>query len=312
MIETMFIGKPADWRDFSLKSGRGVCSPVLELDQWLPWLERLPGLLQSEGVREIQHSSLLSTGRRTFQVCGVDSQPLVTKCYPGTLSDISSSPDGLQHSCSSWDAFRCNQNLWRRNVPVPEPLIFMETTMEGPGSCCCGITRLIEECQPLFDFIFDQLRRHSVSRLLMEKWMKTVVESIVNLHRSGYSHGDLHNRNLLVQPRKMGGNIRVFFIDFDACQPAADTMPPDRAQLRDLADLAASLDRLVPDDLLAKALAWYLRAMRLAGHRRKDCLQIIRQEYSLFLTRNQTLRQCVEEFHFMLAEEQIPMSDALK
>ena len=310
MIETVPIAEPASWRAFSFSSGRGVCSPALELDQWLPWLEELPDLLRSEGAREIRHLSLLSTGRHTFQVCGMDEQPLVIKCYPGTSSDISSSPDGLQHSRSSWDAFRCNQNLWHRNVSVPEPLIFMETTVEGTG-VCYGITRLIEGCQPLFDFVFDQLRRHSVSPSRLEKWMKTVVESIVNLHRSGYSHGDLHNRNLLVQLRNPEDDIRVFFIDFDACQPAADTIP-DRAQLRDLADLAASLHWLVPDALLAKALAWYLRAMRLKGRRREDGLRIIQQEHQVFLNRNQTLRQRVEEYHFMLAEEQIPMTDALK
>jgi hypothetical protein len=310
MIETESQEKLASWKAFSLSSGRGVCSPILELDQWIPWLEELPDLLRSEEAREIRIWRLLSTGRRTFQVCGMDGRPLVIKCYPGTSSDISSSPDGLQHSRSSWDAFRCNQNLWRRNVPVPEPLIFMGTTTEGSESFCYGITRLIDGCQPLFEFVFDQLRRHSVSAPRLENWMQTIVESIVHFHRSGYSHGDLHNRNLLVQPRNVGDNIKVFFIDFDACQPAADTIP-DRSQLRDLADLAASLHRLVPDDLLAKALAWYLRAMRLAGRRREECLRIIRQEYPVFLNRNQTLRQRVEEYHFMLAEEQIPTPGAM-
>jgi tRNA A-37 threonylcarbamoyl transferase component Bud32 len=309
MIETAPIGTPPSWRAFSLSSGRGICSPALDFNEWLPWLERLPGRLRSGRAREIRYLSLLSTGRRTFQVGGRDEQPLIVKCYPGTPADTSSSPDGSQHSRSSWDAFCCNQDLWQRNVPVPEPLIFLETSGERSRSCCYVITRQIEGCQPLFEFIFDQVRRRAVSRPCLEKWRKTIVESIVNLHRSGYSHGDLHNLNLLVQRRNPGDGIRVFFIDFDACQPNAGTLP-DRAQLRDLADLGASLHQLVPDVLLAKALAQYLNALRLKGrHRREHCLRIIRREYPVLLTRNRTLRQSVEEYHFALAEEQLRTPD---
>jgi len=304
MTETVPIERMPSWRAFSLGSGQGVCSPALDFNEWLPWLEGLPGLLRSGMAREIRYSSLLSTGRRTFQVCGIDGQELIVKCYPGTSSDISSSADDSQHSRSSWDAFRFNQNLWQRYVPVPEPLIFMETAGEGSRACCYGITRLIKGCQPLFDFIFDHLCRHPVSVPRLEKWMKTLVESIVNLHRSGYAHGDLHNLNLLVQLRIPEDNISVFFIDFDACQSNAVTVP-DRAQLRDLADLGASLHQLVPDDLLTKALVHYLRALRLEGHRREHCLRIVRREYSVFLSRNRTLRKRVDEYHFALAEAQL-------
>jgi tRNA A-37 threonylcarbamoyl transferase component Bud32 len=310
MIETVPIGKPPSWRAFSLGSGRGVCSPALDFNEWLPWLEGLPDRLRSGMAREIRHLSLLSTGRRTFQVYGRDERPLIVKCCPGTSSDVSSSPDGSQHSRSSWDAFGCNQNLWQRGVPVPEPLFFMETAGEASEPCCYVVTRLIERCQPLFEFIFDRLRRNTVPAPHLEKWMKTVVESIVHLHRSGYSHGDLHNLNLLIQPQNPEDGIRVFFIDFDACQPNADTIP-DRAQLRDLADLAASLHQMVPDALLAKALARYLRALRLEGRCRENCLRIIRQEYPVFLNRNQTLRRRVEDYHFVLAEEQLRMRDTI-
>ena len=310
MINAAPANTPPFWRYLSLSSGWGVCSPSLDRNEWLSWLEGLPGLLESGKAREIRFLSLLSTGRRTFQVGGRDEQPLIVKCYPGTSSDISSSPDGSQHSRSSWDAFRCNQDLWQRDVPVPEPLAFMETAGEGSRSCCYVITRQIEGCQPLFEFIFDQLCRHSVSAPRLEKWMKTVVEGIVKLHRSGYSHGDLHNLNLLVQYRKPEDNIRVFFIDFDACQPNAETIP-DRAQLRDLADLAASLHPMVPDALLVNALAQYLSALRLEDRCRENCLRIIRRDYAVFLSRNQTLRRRVEDYHFVLAEEQIRMRDTL-
>ena len=55
--------------------------------------------------------------------------------------------------------------------------------------------------------------------------MKTVVESIVHLHQFRLLAWGSAQPNLLVQPRNPEDGIRVFFIDFDACQPNADTIP---------------------------------------------------------------------------------------
>jgi hypothetical protein len=256
----------------------GVWAPSLDLDRWLPWLQRLPGLLASSPASEIHHLSLLSTGRRTFQVTGADGSWVVVKCYPGTALTRLASPEGGRGGNHAWGAFQCNWELRHRELPVPEPLIFLERRDRPEGPACYSITRLLEDCHPLANFAFEHLRRRRSPRLLLNQWVEAVVASVVSLHRAGYAHGDLHHQNLLVSCDESGRRLKVFFTDFDACRMGTGTAP-HAGQLLDLATLGASVHQLVPDVLAARALASYFHCFRLERTRRQNCLRMIGHNY---------------------------------
>ena len=304
MLSDQFPDPPpeqtAPWRAFSLGHDTGVCSPALDLDEWRPWLRRLPGRLAASPAAEIQHLSLLSTGRRTFQVTGADGGRVVVKTYPGTALTRLPSPAGDPGNTHPWGAFRCNWELWHRELPVPEPLIFLERQPGPDGPVCHSIARWLEDCHPLADFAFEHLRRRRSPRQRLRQWVEAVVAAVVRLHRTGYAHGDLHHQNLLVRGGESGPGFKVFFTDFDACgwEPGG---APHPGQLLDLATLGASVHQLVPADLVARGLARYLEDFHLPRTRRADCRQIIGQNYRRVLDRYQACFDRVEEHCFAAA-----------
>jgi hypothetical protein len=298
------------WRDFSLDHDIGVCAPLLDLDQWLPWLQRLPGLLKSSPAAEIRHLKLLSTGRRTFQVAGADGRMVVVKCYPGTALTRLPLPEGGEGGNHAWEGFRCNWELWHRKQPVPEPLIFLERRLGSEGSACYSITRFLEGCLPLADFAFEHIRRRRSARQLLDQWRETVVASVVCLHQTGYAHGDLHHQNLLVRGEASGRGFEVFFTDFDACKLETG-VAPHPGQLLDLATLGASLHQLVPEAMLAKGLAQYFFGVRLQRTQREHCLQIIKQRHRRVLDRYQASFDRVEEHCFAAATNTLASGSGL-
>jgi hypothetical protein len=171
----------------------------------------MPRALASEAAREIRHSSLCSTGRRTYELAGPDGLPLVVKCYPGAWWEKLPSPDGSSLGCSPWGAFECNLALSLRGVPVPQPLAFVAQGQNTPDAVSYAITSLLEGCQPLMNFAFEHLRRRP-SAANVTRWMEAVVETIVNLHRAGYAHGDLHHHNILIRSHDDGEAIQVYLI----------------------------------------------------------------------------------------------------
>ena len=307
MLEPLRTDNRLLWKPFSLGSSHGLCSPSLDWSRWHTWLEQLPDLLASPTASEIRYSSLLTTGRRTFQLCGADGLPVIVKCYPAVSGDVKPSLGGEQTWGQNWAAFCCHLELWQEQLPVPEPLVFVEYRQEASGVLCHAVTRLLEGCQPLTHFAFDNLCRRSVPPELLEKWVAAIVEAIVRLHRAGYSHGDLHHHNILVRASVPEGGLQVFFADFDACERHVGVLP-HQAQLHDLASLAASLYQLVPNGLLAKARARYIQAFRLEAASRKQCLQELRLGYHAFLSHYQACFQRVEEFYFAQAERDLVMA----
>jgi hypothetical protein len=298
------------WREFSLDHDTGVCAPLLDLDRWLPWLQRLPGLLNSSPTAEIHHLKLLSTGRRTFQVTGADGRMVVVKCYPGTALTRLPMPEGGEGGNHAWDGFRCNWELWHREQPVPEPLIFLERRPGPDSSTCYSITRLLEGCHPLADFAFEHLRRRRSPKWLLNQWCETVVSSVIRLHRTGYAHGDLHHQNLLVSCEVSGRGFKVFFIDFDACKLETG-IAPHAGHLLDLAALGASVHQLVPEAMLARGLARYFHEFRLQRTRREDCLRIIKQNYCRVLDRYQASFDRVEDHCFATATNTLASASRL-
>jgi hypothetical protein len=288
------------WRVFPLDHDAGVGSTSLDPGAWLPWLRDLPHALRSSPGAEIRHLSLLSTGRRTYQLTGPDGRGIVVKCYPGNALAPLLRPEGGPGMNHAWGAFQHQGELWRRALPVPEPLLFLER-QNGPDSpICYSITRRMEQCQPLADFAFEHLRRRRSPRQLLEGWLETVIGAVIRLHRAGYAHGDLHHQNLLVQGGEPGREFEVHFVDFDACTREPGAAPHAR-QLLDLATLGASVFQLVPGALVARGLARYVQSLELPRSRRADCLGIIRRNYRCFLDRYQASFDRVEEHCFAAA-----------
>jgi len=197
--------------------------------------------------------------------------------------------------------------LWHREQPVPEPLIFLERRLSPGQTTCYSITRRLENCHPLADFAFEHLRRRRSPQWLLNQWCKTVIASVVRLHRTGCVHGDLHHQNLLVGCETSGRGFKVFFIDFDACKLGTGGAPHP-GHLLDLATLGASVHQLVPDALVAEGLARYFHEFRIQRTRREDCLRIIRQNYRRVLDRYQTSFNCVEDFCFAAATSTLASS----
>jgi tRNA A-37 threonylcarbamoyl transferase component Bud32 len=301
MHKKLPLDAASSWDAFSLGAGEAVCCPSLERNRWRPWLARMPRALESEAALEIRHSSLLSTGRKTYQLAGPEGRSLVVKRYPGAWWEKLAFPDGSKPACSPWDAFRCNLALSLRGIPVPQPLAFVEQNQNTPDAVSYAITGLLEGCQPLMNFAFEHLCRRACTADVT-RWMETVVATIVNLHRAGYSHGDLHHHNILIRSHDTGTPIQVYLTDFDACLANTETIP-DRAQVLDLASLAASLYQVVPDRLLWKALARYFKGLSLAPELRQRCLETLREGYRSFLNCYIGRFDCVENFYFALAEK---------
>ena len=301
MNKKLPLDTASSWDAFALGAGDAVCCPGVDRDRWRPWLAQMPRALASEAAREIRHSSLCSTGRRTYELAGPDGLPLVVKCYPGAWWEKLPSPDGSSLGCSPWGAFECNLALSLRGVPVPQPLAFVAQGQNTPDAVSYAITSLLEGCQPLMNFAFEHLRRRP-SAANVTRWMEAVVETIVNLHRAGYAHGDLHHHNILIRSHDDGEAIQVYLTDFDACFANTETAP-DRAQVLDLASLAASLYQVAPDRLLWKGLARYFAGLSLNAERRRRCLGTLREGYRSVLNYYRASFGRVEDYYLTLAEK---------
>jgi hypothetical protein len=205
-----------------------------------------------------------------------------------------------------WSAFSRHRELWRRGLPVPEPLAFMKAGQVG-----YTITRLLEGCETLFHFAFENLYRRRSSADRLTSWLKSTVGAVVTFHQAGYAHGDLHHHNVMVRSLGPAAGLEVFFTDFDACQPSEGTVP-DTSQLMDLASLGASLYQLVPEYWLRKALAHYFHRCRLPRGERPRCLQAVRSGHDSFLHQYQANFDRVEGYYFSEAESQVQPVESIR
>ena len=270
------------WTVLSVDSGQAWCCASQDVARWKSWLARLPEAVASKGVREIRHSSHCSTGRKTFRVAGPQNLPVVVKRYPGSSLTKLPSPDAASAANSPWEAFCAQAALWNYGAPVAQPLAFFEPSQGSPSAECWAVSGAVEDCQPLFDYAFDLFRRRACG-VGGPQCVRSVAEAVAALHRTGYAHGDLHNQNILAQNRD--GVFRgVVLIDFDACAYCGQT-PCARAQLLDLAALAASLHGIVPAKLLIEGLRRYLEINPPPGGVRSPVFRFLIEEYRAHLDR---------------------------
>jgi hypothetical protein len=301
---------PQPWSHFEGTEGSGVYAPGLAGGLWRDWLEQLPGGLDGGAGREICHTSFQTTGRRIFELPGPAGFPVVVKCYPAEDPAPRFDPGAPKAGLSPLQAFHRNVELWRRGLAVPEPLAFLQADPDLCGIAWITITRLIEGCQPLMEFAFEHCCRHPPPRSPAGDWVEAALTPVMALHEAGFVHGDLHHHNVLIQPSGTPGRFRAFLTDFDLCRPARGTAPC-RAQLVDLARLAASLYQVVPDWLLAHGLACYLRRYGLRDRRRARCRIEVATAYRRVLDRYLACFAQVEARSLAEAERNLIQAEVL-
>ncbi len=153
------------------------------------------------------------------------------------------------------------------------------------------------------EFVFEHfLRRRTSPRPI--RWEASVIDTILELHRLGYTHGDLQHHNLLLRPDKTGESVEVYLTDFDVCAQEPGEQPRP-GQLLDLARLGASLGHAAPEWLLERCLARYFSRLRLDRLRRRQCHALVQEAYCRFLGRFARSLAEVEARCFEVAERQL-------
>ncbi len=125
--------------------------------------------------------------------------------------------------------WRLLEHLWRRGVPVPQP-IAAAYRRRGPYYRCDLITARIPDARPLSERLTD-------GTLPPELW-RALGAAIAQLHREGVDHADLNAHNVLVDDAG-----RVSFIDFDRGRVRTD----GRWTMRNLRRLRRSLSKIGAD-----------------------------------------------------------------
>jgi serine/threonine protein kinase len=188
------------------------------------------------------------------------------------------SPNNQAGHRHPWQAFQVNVELWQRGLPVPEPLAFVETTGEPSQGRWMAITRYVPDCQPILEVAFDYCCRQEGLRHRFEDRARAVLDVVLELHRSGYAHGDLHHSNVLVGSPQSGSGWKVVLTDFDLCERVEPTGGM-RLQLLDLARLGASLCLVVPESLLRSLLSYYFDGLGLSKRLRRRYGTVVAEAY---------------------------------
>lgn len=140
--------------------------------------------------------------------------------YRWNLKRILLSPFRISKGRKIWVHY---EGLKRKNVVVPEPVFLLEVKQLFVVIRTYIATRWVDEGVKLSQLAAKKDITPDSQRTFLLK----CVDAIINLHESGFVHGDLKWSNLLIVP----DNNTVVFTDIDSLKKTSDPM----AQCRDFA-----------------------------------------------------------------------------
>ncbi|MEI6126492.1 MAG: lipopolysaccharide kinase InaA family protein [Pseudomonadota bacterium] len=132
-------------------------------------------------------------------------------------------------------------SLLAREIPTPEPLMYLEKRTCRVLAKSYVVTRMIAQAKDLGAFAMTDFTR--LTRRQKLSAIRILAGQIRKMHDRGVRHGDLKAKNILVQ-QEAGKALQIFFVDLDAAEIHDRLSPHDRC--RDVARLNCSfLDTVV-------------------------------------------------------------------
>jgi len=225
-------------------------------------------LRRIETAKKSAHSVIkeIRKSRDVKRTLKVHMEPWGDLClheYRWNLKRVVLSPFRISKGRKIWVYY---EGLRRKNISVPEPVFFLEIKVLFVVIRTYIATRWIAEGTKLSQLAAKKDIHPDHFRTILCK----CVNAVINLHESGFVHGDLKWSNLLIVP----GKDAVVFTDIDALRKTSDPLsqckdfarifrPPSRCRLDSGTAEMMLLQYLsgrssLGDPLLEKRLRFYI------------------------------------------------------